>query len=147
MVQVKGKNSKKRETSPKTKPTNNAKDVESVKVVNDKNEIIYDGEQELKKIMDKLPSSNMKEILPDLAKEAMDEVKKASKVAETLDINNTDVAKIDIEKALEDLSLMEKKLEKDINERSSLLNNKPKKNVSRFDFTTFWSGISDGWTN
>lgn len=163
MAQVKGKNTKRKSVSPKVKNEpivenviisevdDNATviidDEPEVQVVNEKNEIIYDPEAEIEKVYEKLGLDNTVE-LNDISKKAIDEIKNASKVIENSNPENENFKNNDdINSALDSLSEIEKQLEEDINKISSTLTNEQKKAMSKFDFTSFWSGISDGWNN
>ena len=133
MAQVKSKNTKRKTVVNKPKVenivndelTNNADfdiidDEPEVKLVNEKNEIIYDGESELEKIYEKLNYKTDIE-LNDLSKQAIDEIKKATKLIEESDPLNNNVSNENIEAAIETLSEFEKKLEKDINDINVLI--------------------------
>lgn len=163
MAQVKGKNTKRKSVSPKAKnepivenviinevddnTTVIIDDEPEVQVVNEKNEIIYDPEAEIEKVYEKLGLDNTVE-LNDISKKAIDEIKNASKVIENSNPENENFKNNDdINSALDSLSEIEKQLEEDINKISSTLTNEQKKTMSKFDFTSFWSGISDGWNN
>ena len=156
MAQVKSKKTKRKTVINKVKEENIIEtqlinddmdivdDEPEVQLVNDKNEIIYDGETELQKIYDKLNCKTDIE-LNDLSKQAMDEIKKASKLIEESDPLNNDISNDKIEDAIETLSEFEKKLEKDINDISSSLTKEQKEAMNRVDFTSLWSGMKGGW--
>ena len=157
MAQVKSKKTKRKTVVNKPKVenivndelTNNADfdiidDEPEVKLVNEKNEIIYDGESELEKIYEKLNYKTDIE-LNDLSKQAIDEIKKATKLIEESDPLNNNVSNENIEAAIETLSEFEKKLEKDINDINSSLTKEQKDAMNKVDFTSIWSGIKGEW--
>lgn len=157
MAQVKSKNTKRKTVVNKPKVenivndelTNNADfdiidDEPEVKLVNEKNEIIYDGESELEKIYEKLNYKTDIE-LNDLSKQAIDEIKKATKLIEESDPLNNNVSNENIEAAIETLSEFEKKLEKDINDINSSLTKEQKDAMNKVNFTSIWSGFKGEW--
>ena len=98
MAQVKSKKTKRKTVVNKPKVenividelTNNVDfdiidDEPEVKLVNEKNEIIYDGEAELEKIYEKLNYKTDIE-LNDLSKQTIDEIKKATKLIEIIKV-------------------------------------------------------------
>lgn len=157
MAQVKSKKTKRKTVVNKPKVenivndelTNNAvfdiiDDEPEVKLVNEKNEIIYDGESELEKIYEKLNYKTDIE-LNDLSKQAIDEIKKATKLIEESDPLNNNVSNENIEAAIETLSEFEKKLEKDINDINSSLTKEQKDAMNKVNFTSIWSGFKGEW--
>ena len=98
------------------------------------------------KNMEKEDSTNIE--LPEIAQEALKEVKNAAKVAETIETSNIELSKEKINETLDKLSDLERKLDEDIAKKMSSLTDKQKNTLSKsrlFDFDTFWSGISNGW--
>ena len=86
--------------------------------------------------------------LPEIAQEALKEVKNAAKVTEKIDTSNVDFSKEKISETLDKLNEIERKLDDDIAKKISSLTDKQKNTLSKsklFDFGTFWSGISNGW--
>lgn len=159
MAQVKSKNTKRKNIPAKSKNVDAVEkemnieiendvidDEPEVKVVNEKNEIIYDGEAEIKKVYDKLNYNENFE-LNETSKLAMDEIEKVSKIIENSSNIDGVTSMETFENSIESLSELEKKLEDEIKEISSKLTDGQKKVASKIDFTTFWSGISDGWNN
>lgn len=132
----------KKETTPVVEKTIN-------EVVNEDGEIVFDDVKALDdaiKNMEKEDSTNIE--LPEIAQEALKEVKNAAKVAETIEISNTELSKEKINETLDKLSDLERKLDEDITKKMSALTDKQKNTLSKsklFDFGTFWSGISNGW--
>lgn len=148
MAQVKIKNEKSKKSAPKAK-TIVDNEVKETIVVNDKQEIIYDEVAELENAIKNMGLGNTDIVLPDIANEAIAEIKEVSKMTEKMNVETQETAKDDIEKAIEKLTEIEKKLEKDVAEKTASLSESQKNNLSRFsgkiDFTSFWNGISDGW--
>lgn len=152
MATVRNKGNKTKNVITKTVKKDVTADTE--KFVNDEN--INDEEKfefdEVKALEDAIKKtekdySNSIE-LPEIAQEAIKELKNAANIAETIDTSNVDLSKEKINETLDKLNDLEQKLNEDISKKMSSLTNKQKKTLSNsklFDFGTFWSGISNGW--
>lgn len=108
-------------------------------IINEKNEILFDGEKELEKVLEKIADVDVNLEISDSAKEGLNALKNME------DINNLPTDD-DINKTIEhvntqlrDLDTIEAKLKSDIENKMAEIKNK------QVDFTSFWSGISDGW--
>lgn len=121
----------------------------NTKVVNDNGEIIFDGDEALNKALNNLSGNKMLDIsLPEIATEALKEVKNASKVAENVNMSNPLSSRDVINETLDKLTDLEQRLSEDINKKITSLTNEQKDNLSKtklFDLGRFWSGISNGW--
>lgn len=118
-------------------------------VVNEDGEIVFDDVKALDDAIKNMEKEDLTNIeLPEIAQEALKEVKNAAKVAETIETSNTELSKEKINETLDKLSDLERKLDEDITKKMSALTDKQKNTLSKsklFDFGTFWSGISNGW--
>ena len=108
-------------------------------IINEKNEILFDGEKELEKVLEKIADVDVNLEISDSAKEGLNALKNMQ------DINNLPTDE-DINKTIEhvntqlrDLDTIEAKLKSDIENKMAEIKNK------QVDFTSFWSGVSDGW--
>ena len=108
-------------------------------IINEKNEILFDGEKELEKVLEKIADVDVNLEISDSAKEGLNALKNMQ------DINNLPTDE-DINKTIEhvntqlrDLDTIETKLKSDIENKMAEIKNK------QVDFTSFWSGVSDGW--
>lgn len=108
-------------------------------IINEKNEILFDGEKELEKVLEKITDVDVNLEISDSAKEGLNALKNMQ------DINNLPTDE-DINKTIEhvntqlrDLDTIEAKLKSDIENKMAEIKNK------QVDFTSFWSGVSDGW--
>lgn len=108
-------------------------------IINEKNEILFDGEKELEKVLEKITDVDVNLEISDSAKEGLNALKNMQ------DINNLPTDE-DINKTIEhvntqlrDLDTIEAKLKSDIENKMTEIKNK------QVDFTSFWSGVSDGW--
>lgn len=132
MAKVKEKNVEKKVT------TKQMGEVKTPELVNEKNEVIYDGEKELETLL----AENMTETkfeMPEALKEAIEAVKD-EKEFNDMPENNFEEMHDKINEKIEQLEHIAGKLEKDITERMNKIVNdtKPKKS-----FTSFWNGIAE----
>ena len=125
----------------KVEKKNTTKHVEENKfpeLINEKNEVIYDGEKELETLL----AENMTEVnfeLPETLKEAIEAVKDEEDF-KNLSNENFEEMQEKVNEKIEELENIAGKLENDITERLNEIvkNNKPKKS-----FTSFWNGIAE----
>ena len=125
----------------KVEKKNITKQVEENKLpelINEKNEVIYDGEKELETLL----AENMTEVnfeLPETLKEAIEAVKDEEDF-KNLSNENFEEMQEKVNEKIEELENIAGKLENDITERLNEIvkNNKPKKS-----FTSFWNGIAE----
>lgn len=140
----------KKESKPKTSNKNNtiAKETNSIKntipsineddndepiLVNDKNEIIYDPQEELKKVMEKIEPNIPTDFLEDDVKEGIEFLKKNATLP-------TDLGS-DIDKSLE---YVEKQMEELNKVKENIMKNYSN-NKSNFNFTSYWNGTTNKW--
>lgn len=138
----------KKESKPKTTTKKNTDVIETISaentispviendndepiLVNDKNEIIYDPQEELKKVMEKIEPIIPTDFLEDDVKEGLDFIK--NNVSTPNDLGN------DIDKNVE---YVEKQMEELNKIKDNLLKNTGKSN---FNFTSFWNGTTNKW--
>ncbi len=149
MATVRNKSTNKTKNTTTKKETTPVVEKITNEVVNEDGEIVFDEVKALEdaiKNMEKEDSTNIE--LPEIAQEALKEVKNAAKVAETIETSNIELSKEKINETLDKLSDLERKLDEDIAKKMSSLTDKQKNTLSKsrlFDFDTFWSGISNGW--
>ena len=140
----------KKESKPKTSNKNNtiAKETNSIKntipsinendndepiLVNDKNEIIYDPQEELKKVMEKIEPNIPTHFLEDDVKEGIEFLKKNATLP-------TDLGS-DVDKSLE---YVEKQMEELNKVKENIMKNYSN-NKSNFNFTSYWNGTTNKW--
>lgn len=140
----------KKESKPKTTNKNNtvAKETNSIKntipsineddidepiLVNDKNEIIYDPQEELKKVMEKIEPNIPTDFLEDDVKEGIEFLKKNATLP-------TDLGS-DVDKSLE---YVEKQMEELNKVKENIMKNYSN-NKSNFNFTSYWNGTTNKW--
>lgn len=140
----------KKESKPKTSNKNNTitKETNSVKntislineddndepiLVNDKNEIIYDPQEELEKVMEKIEPNIPTDFLEDDVKEGIEFLKKNSTLP-------TDLGS-DVDKSLE---YVEKQMEELNKVKENIMKNYSS-NKSNFNFTSYWNGTTNKW--
>lgn len=140
----------KKESKPKTTNKNNTitKETNSIKntissineddndepiLVNDKNEIIYDPQEEMKKVMEKIEPNIPTDFLEDDVKEGIEFLKKNTTLP-------TDLGS-DVDKSLE---YVEKQMEELNKVKENIMKNYSNKN-SNFNFTSYWNGTTNKW--
>ena len=140
----------KKESKPKTTNKNNtiAKETNSIEntistlnevdndepiLVNDKNEIIYDPQEELKKVMEKIEPNIPTDFLDDDVKEGIEFLKKNATLP-------TDLGS-DVDKSLE---YVEKQMEELNKVKENIVKNYSN-NSSNFNFTSYWNGTTNKW--
>lgn len=140
----------KKESKPKTTNKNNtiAKETNSIEntispineddndepiLVNDKNEIIYDPQEELKKVMEKIEPNIPTDFLEDDVKEGIEFLKKNATLP-------TDLGS-DVDKSLE---YVEKQMEELNKVKENIMKNYSN-NKSNFNFTSYWNGTTNKW--
>lgn len=140
----------KKENKPKTSNKNNTitKETNSVKntislineddndepiLVNDKNEIIYDPQKELEKVMEKIEPNIPTDFLEDDVKEGIEFLKKNSTLP-------TDLGS-DVDKSLE---YVEKQMEELNKVKENIMKNYSS-SKSNFNFTSYWNGTTNKW--
>ena len=101
------------------------------KLVNEKNEIIYDPEDELKKFLEKVEPNIPTDFIEDDVKEGLDFIKNS--LSYPTDLGN------DINKNVE---YAEKQIEELIKIKDNIIKNS---NKSNFNFTSYWNGITNKW--
>lgn len=99
------------------------------KLVNEKNEIIYNPQEDLKKIIDEIDVKIPKDLMEDDVKEGIEYLKNNVSIP-------TDIGK-DINKSLE---FVEKQMEELNRIKTNIMENS-KKSKNNFNFTTYWNGI------
>lgn len=102
-------------------------------LVNDKNEIIYDPQEELKKVMEKIEPIIPTDFLEDDVKEGIEFLKKNTTLP-------TDLGS-DVDKSLE---YVEKQMEELNKIKDNIIKNTTN-NKSNFNFTSFWNGTTNKW--
>lgn len=102
-------------------------------LVNDKNEIIYDPQEELKKVMEKIEPIIPTDFLEDDVKEGIEFLKKNTTLP-------TDLGS-DVDKNLE---YVEKQMEELNKIKDNIIKNTTN-NKSNFNFTSFWNGTTNKW--
>lgn len=102
-------------------------------LVNDKNEIIYDPQEELKKVMEKIESNIPTDFLEDDVKEGIEFLKKNATLPTDLDS--------DVNKSLE---YVEKQMEELNKVKENIMKNYSS-NKSNFNFTSYWNGTTNKW--
>lgn len=140
----------KKESKPKTTNKNNTitKETNSIEntissineddndepiLVNDKNEIIYDPQEELKKIMEKIEPNIPTDFLENDVKEGIEFLKKNATLP-------TDLGS-DVDKSLE---YVEKQMEELNKVKENIMKNYSN-NKSSFNFTSYWNGTTNKW--
>lgn len=108
-------------------------------IVNEKNEILFDGDKELEKVLEKVSTSEFELDLSDAAKDGLNELKTMSDVDELSIQEDTNKMLEVANEKLKKLDAIEEKLKENINNKSSELKKRG------IDFTSFWGGVSDGW--
>lgn len=137
----------KRESKPKTtsKKNENVKEITTNEniisptlendepiLVNEKNEIIYDPQEELKKVMENIEPNIPTDFIEDDVKEGIDFLK--NNVSIPTDLGGDIDKNIDfVEKQMEELN----KIKDNIMKKSSSKTN--------FNFTSFWNGTANKW--
>ena len=140
----------KKESKPKTSIKNSTKVKEPISVdntispvnesdndepilVNDKNEIIYDPQEELKKVMENIEPNIPTDFLEDDVKAGIEFLKKNATLPTDLDS--------DVDKSLE---YVEKQMEELNKVKDNIIKNTTN-NKSNFNFTSFWNGTTNKW--
>lgn len=122
-----------KEKAPKTQkkmvPTLSDDDYDDPILVNEKNEIIYNPDDEIKRIMESTDFNIAENLLDDDVKEGLEYIKTLGQVANELP-NDYAAASEFVETKIEEINEIKEKL------------NTNKKNVSTFDFSTFWNGVT-----
>lgn len=113
-------------------PVNEGDDDEPI-LVNDKNEIIYDPQEELKKVMEKIEPNIPTDFLEEDVKEGIEFLKKNATLP-------TDLGS-DVDKSLE---YVEKQMEELNKVKENIIKNTTN-NKSNFNFTSFWNGTTNKW--
>lgn len=113
-------------------PVNESNDDEPI-LVNDKNEIIYDPQEELKKVMEKIEPNIPTDFLEDDVKAGIEFLKKNATLP-------TDLGS-DVDKSLE---YVEKQMEELNKVKDNIIKNTTN-NKSNFNFTSFWNGTTNKW--
>ena len=113
-------------------PVNESNDDEPI-LVNDKNEIIYDPQEELKKVMEKIEPNIPTDFLEDDVKEGIEFLKKNATLPTDLG-SDVDKSLEYVEKQMEELNKVKENIIK------NTTNNKP-----NFNFTSFWNGTTNKW--
>lgn len=104
-------------------------DEDEPKLVNEKNEIIYNPQEDLRKIIDEIDAKIPKDLMDDDVKEGIDYLKNNVSIP-------TDIGK-DINKSLE---FVEKQME-ELNKIKTNIMENSKKSKTNFNFTSYWNGI------
>ena len=121
-----------KEKAPKTQkkkvPTLSNDDDDPI-LVNEKNEIIYNPEEEIKRIMNSTDFDITENLLDDDVKEGLEYIKTLSQVTNEFP-NDYAAASEYVETKMEEINEIKEKL------------NTNKKNVTPFDFSTFWNGVT-----
>lgn len=99
------------------------------KLVNEKNEIIYNPQEDLRKIIDEIDAKIPKDLMEDDVKEGIEYLKNNVSIP-------TDIGK-DINKSLE---FVEKQME-ELNKIKTNIMENSKKSKTNFNFTSYWNGI------
>lgn len=102
-------------------------------LVNDKNEIIYDPQEELKKVMENIEPNIPIDFLEDDVKEGIEFLKKNATLP-------TDLGS-DVDKSLE---YVEKQMEELNKVKENIIKNYSNNN-SNFNFTSYWNGTTNKW--
>lgn len=128
------------------KPVVEEKVEETPQLVNEKNEIIYDGDTELQKLMDKVEVKEEDIKVPEAAQEAIDHLKNVDGLNEKVN-ENPEAAKAFAEEEIAKVEEIAKNLQKDIEERTAKLTNEQKSKLEKLQNNkrNFWNGFSDGW--
>lgn len=113
-------------------PVNESNDDEPI-LVNDKNEIIYDPQEELKKVMEKIEPNIPTDFLEDDVKAGIEFLKKNATLP-------TDLGS-DVDKSLE---YVEKQMEELNKVKDNIIKNTTN-NKSNFNFTSYWNGTTNKW--
>lgn len=113
-------------------PVNEGDDDEPI-LVNDKNEIIYDPQEELKKVMEKIEPNIPTDFLEEDVKEGIEFLKKNATLPTDLDS--------DVDKSLE---YVEKQMEELNKVKENIMKNYSS-NKSNFNFTSYWNGTTNKW--
>lgn len=114
-------------------PVNEGNDDDEPILVNDKNEIIYDPQDELKKVMEKIEPNIPTDFLEDDVKAGIEFLKKNATLP-------TDLGS-DVDKSLE---YVEKQMEELNKVKDNIIKNTTN-NKSNFNFTSFWNGTTNKW--
>lgn len=101
-------------------------------LVNEKNEIIYDPQADLKKVMDSIETNIPTDFIEDDVKEGINFLKNNVSIPSDL---SSDIDKnLDfVEKQMEELNKIKNNLTKNTSSRSN------------FNFTSFWNGTANKW--
>lgn len=110
---------------------NNENDNNEPILVNDKNEIIYAPEKEIEKIMESIEPNIPIDFIDNDVKEGIDFFKNEITIPNNLD-NNIG----------ENIELIEKQLEKLEQLKDNIMKNKKNE---KFNFTSYWNGITNKW--
>lgn len=102
-------------------------------LVNEKNEIIYNPQEELKKVMENFDSNIPTDLLEDDVKEGLDFLKNNISIPSELENN--------IEKNIE---LVEKQMEELTKIKDNIIKN-TNGSKSNYNFTSFWNGTANKW--
>lgn len=138
MAKVDKKNNKK-EIKKKVQKNDAVKDDITPKLVDDNNNIVYDGEKELQKIVDSVAIGDINIEITEEAQKGLDMIKELSNIDNLI---NSDKDKA-VQFAKETLPKLEEiagKLEESIKKRSGSINK-----ALKSDFTSYWGGVTDGW--
>jgi hypothetical protein len=111
----------------------NEVDADEPILVNEKNEIIYDPQEELKKVMEKIEPNIPTDFLEEDVKEGIEFLKKNANLP-------TDLGS-DVNKSLE---YVEKQMEELNKVKDNLMKNTGSSR-SNFNFTSFWNGTINKW--
>ena len=102
-------------------------------LVNDKNEIIYDPQEELKKVMEKIEPNIPTDFLEDDVKEGIEFLKKNATLPTDLG-SDVDKSLEYVEKQMEELNKVKENIMKNYSD-----------NKSNFNFTSYWNGTTNKW--
>lgn len=129
----------KKETKEKNIP-------EATNLVDKDNKVIYDGDAELGKIMDKVEVKEEDLQVPEVIQEAIDSLQTSGGLDDKVN-ESPETAKEFAESEIAKVEEIQKKLEKDIEERESKLTDEQKEKLEKLQSNTrtFWNGFSDGW--
>lgn len=103
-----------------------------VEIVNEKNEIVYDANAELKKIEDSIGEIKETVELPSIATDALNELKKIETISEN-------VTKEELEDKVATLETLKKKIDESTSELEKKIKN------DNFNFTDFWGGFNSNF--
>ena len=102
-------------------------------LVNDKNEIIYDPQEELKKVMEKIEPNIPTDFLEDDVKEGIEFLKKNATLPTDLG-SDVDKSLEYVEKQMEELNKVKENIMKNYSD-----------NKSNFNFTSYCNGTTNKW--